>query len=142
MNILERTILMKALTDLVDAEKKATDAEAKALFEPGDRKAVRYAGEKVGTITVSEPKPAWRVTDRRAFTAWVQANHPDAVVAEPVVVPGWEKDLLADPVDPATGEIPDGVELKTGSPSWIVKAAPGAIHALAPGIVRALEIES
>lgn len=141
MNPLERTIALKALSDWLAERKREGDAEVKTLFEPGDRKAVRRDGQKLGEITVSDPKPAWKVTDRAAFTRWVQENHPAAVVTEVRVVPAWEATLLRDPVD-ADGVIPDGVEMKTATPSWIVKPAPDALRVLADDLPGLLEVTS
>ena len=69
-----------------------------------------FAGDtKIGTVTLTDPKPTWRVVDRDAWFLWVKANHPDEIVTTEAVRSSFETALLGR--IQASGEIPDGVDL-------------------------------
>jgi hypothetical protein len=76
---------------------------------------------EIGTVSRNRVSTGYVVTDREAFTEWVAENYPDAIVTARSVVPAWERELLADPVDKATGEVPPGLEEKTSTPGVVVK---------------------
>lgn len=102
---------------------KATRAAVEKTLEPGDRKTA-YLGEgddkrEVGSVRLDRAKAGWRITDRDKFTAWVQANHPAAIVLTPTVVPLWEASVLKQGSTP-DGEIPDGIDWVEGKPTFVV----------------------
>ena len=144
MNALELAILWKAVSAAVAEKKQAVDTEARALFEPGDRKTVWADGEKIGAIVLSDPKPGWKVKDRALFTRWVAEHHPDmtieVVTTEVVVLPEWEKEFLRQPVDAETGEVPPGIKYGSATPAFTITPADGVIPALLPGLAAVLEI--
>ena len=90
---------------------------------PGDRVHARIDGIDVATVSVTDPKAreVVSITDPRAFIAWVQEEHPEAIVP---TVAEWFSDarnlaaLIA-----AEGEVPPGVEVeeRVGSPTVQVR---------------------
>lgn len=103
---------------------KQTRAEVEKTLEPGDRKTA-YLGEgpdkrEVGSVRLDRAKAGYRITDRDAFVAWVQANHPNAIVLTPTVVPLWESALLKDGPVTRDGEVVPGVEWVEGKPTFVV----------------------
>lgn len=119
-----RAIAARLLEDAVKAEGKAAKlAIADAFAETGaDRVRVTDDdGTDLGTVSRSRGRATAKVTDPDAFTAWVAAAHPEAIVT--TVDPDWTARLLlsckvsGDPVDPATGEVVPGVDLVEGAPS-------------------------
>ena len=141
MNTLEKSVLLKALENWITTLKRPVDAETRALFEAGDRKTVRSPeGVRLGTITVSDPKEVWKVTDKEAFTAWVAERYPDSIITTRAVGSAMETALLRDGVDAATGEVPDGIELRSATPSFTVKPETGLVERFLPELGGLLEI--
>lgn len=90
---------------------------------PGDRVHARIDGVDVATVSVTDPKPreTITITDPKAFTTWVQEEHPEAIVT---TVADWFSDArnLAAMIA-AEGEVPPGVEVeeRTGPPTVQVR---------------------
>jgi hypothetical protein len=100
---------VKAVKEHVTALWENLRAEAAPLLEPGDRKAAKLPDGSTGaSIVKTDPKPTtvWRVTDDRAFLAWVKEHRPTAIV-EVVRSSDITSILGAIPTD---GVVPDGVE--------------------------------
>ena len=93
-DIARRAIGEKAI---LDAAKELHDATRELLSEgmhAGDRYTIKADdGTDLGMVYVSDPKGTLRVVDEAAFVAWVQANHPDAII--PTVNPAWQRTLLS-----------------------------------------------
>lgn len=105
------------------ARNKTTRAEVEQMLEPGDRKTA-YLGDgptkrEIGSVRLDRPKSGYRIADRDQFVAWVQANHPAAIVMVPTVVPLWEASVLKQGSTP-DGEVPDGIEWVEGKPTFVV----------------------
>lgn len=139
MNLLEKVIAAKALEAHLKTLKAEIDTEARELFEPGDRKTVRHGDVKLGTITMSDPKATWKVVNREEWTAWVAENYPDALVTTVSVNPAWEAEYLKSPVD-ADGLIPDGLDQRTATPSWIVKPEKTVLAVLSADLPKMLGV--
>lgn len=116
-----RAVLEAAVLKELKERNDATRARVLATLKPGDRRTVWLDVTEVGTVSRNRPSTGWTVTDREAFTAWVAEHYPEAIVTTRSVVPAWEKELLASPVDKETGEIPPGLEEKTSTPGIVVK---------------------
>ena len=73
-----RLLVLGVLTKIV----ARLDREVRAAvdMDPGDRKAAYANGRRIGAVTMTDPKPAYRVTDRDAFRAWVKDHRPDEIV--------------------------------------------------------------
>lgn len=120
--------VLKAASKVIASAQAANDAPLKELFEPGDRKTVRVNGVKLGTISKSEPKDAWKITDDGAFVRYCEKRHPSVVTYVPVVSEAWRESFLKHPYDPETGELADGVEsVAASTPAWKVDPTPEAI---------------
>lgn len=115
-----------------------------------DRAAARR-GERdrsLGKVGLSRPSESWRVTDVDALTAWVLEHAPDEVEHKPVVRASFLAALTAACkkdggwVDPETSEllVPDGMELKLGTPTLQVRPSADAgdlvAEALASGLLH------
>jgi hypothetical protein len=141
-----RFAFLKAVADAIDAELKAErSAHTSTLLEKWRDEGTKSfnillpgSGAKVGTITLTEPKPSTDVVDEAAFLAWCKENRPDAIAVEVIpaipeqvipaqperrreyVDPKAQTAILAelkaaddgDVVDPETGTLVDGVEHK------------------------------
>lgn len=118
---------LKTFADAVAAELKAVKAEMQtALEESGASQvpAVLPDGTKVGTVSLSTPKPAAAVVDDETFLAWVREHSPENVTVVEQVRPAYRAALLADMtkaratewVDTESGEVHEvpGVEIRTG----------------------------
>ena len=137
-DIARRAIGEKAI---LDAAKELHDQTRAALaegMEAGDRLTIKADdGTALGMAYVSDPKGTLRIVDDEAFLAWVQANHPTAII--PAVNAAWQRALLAAGAD-ANGEVPDGCEVVVGRPTLTVKPSDAA-KAIALGLVTR-ELES
>jgi hypothetical protein len=102
-----RAAVLRVVLDEVrkayDAARQAADAGLVDLHQHlgVTQLEIRLPGHtrSVAQITLSEPKPAFRI-DEAAFLTWCQQEHPtevETIVAEPVVAvrPAWRKALLA-----------------------------------------------
>jgi hypothetical protein len=147
-----RFSLLKAFRDAIDAElsneREEHTAELLRLYEESGIKSMDVKlpdGGKVATISLSIPKPTFKITDEQALLDWCQANMPTAVHVDVIpeqpeqVIPavpehevyrldqGMVDALLkgAKPVDPSAGglvvdedgTVVDGVEfVPAGAP--------------------------
>lgn len=139
---MSRDIARRAIGEkaILDAAKELHDQTRAALadgMEPGDRLTVKADdGTALGMVYVTDPKGTLRIVDDAAFLAWVQANHPTAII--PAVNPSWQRALLTAGAD-SNGEVPDGCEVVVGRPTLTVKPSDAA-KALALSLV-ARELE-
>lgn len=83
------------------------------------------------TISVATTCDAVVVTDEKAFTAWVAANHPTEVVAVPSVRPSFRTALLAGAVKRGAacaddGEVIPGCEFRQGGEYRSVSVKPSS----------------
>lgn len=127
------------------------------------------ADSLVATVTLSVPQDALEIADVDAFTAWCEANHPDAVNVETIpgeperveVIPATEdriektlvskevttifkqlKVVEAGIVDPSTGTLVDGVTNVPGSrpKQFAVKYQPDGVEQIV-GAYRAGKLD-
>jgi hypothetical protein len=64
--------------------------------EPGDRAAAKLGAARLGRVAMTEPDIKALVTDRDAFTKFVQAEHPGEVETVVQVRPAYESKLLGE----------------------------------------------
>jgi hypothetical protein len=124
-NKLVTLAVLKKIVDRLDREVRGAVA-----MDPGDRKAAYASEKRIGAVTMSDPKPAFKVTDGAAFRAWVKEHRPDEIVTTEAVRSSFERAILEVGCDAATGEAIPGVELVDGTPYVIVKAETGAESAI------------
>lgn len=136
-DIARRAIGEKAILDAAKELHDQTRAELAGELEAGDRVTIKADGTPLGMVYVTDPKGTLRIVDDEAFLAWVQANHPTAII--PAVNPAWQRALLAAGAD-SNGEVPDGCEVVVGRPTLVVKPSDAA-KAIALGLVQR-ELES
>lgn len=77
-----RVAILKVLTDFTAQLYKEVRAEIAPVMARGDRLMARSpldANTKLGAVTLTDPKPVARVTDRAAFEAWVTENYPGSI---------------------------------------------------------------
>ena len=131
-DIARRAIGEKAILDAAKELHDQTRAELSGEMEAGDRVTVKADGVPLGMVYVTDPKGTLRIVDDEAFLAWVQANHPTAII--PAVNPAWQRALLSAGAD-SNGEVPDGCEVIVGRPTLTVKPSDAA-KAIALGLVQ------
>lgn len=122
--------MKKRLTEL-DADVRS---RLQAAMDRGDRKAGKAGEAKIGTVTLTDPEAAYRVTDGAAFREWVKATRPDEVVVVESVNAAFEKAILAQ--GHHEGEVVPGVELVTGPAVVQVRPAPDAVEAIAAELAK------
>lgn len=127
-----REAALKTLADVIGDELKTVKAEMTAeLAASGATQAAALLpdGTKVGTSSLSVPKPTARVVDEAAFTGWVAEHAPAETVV--TVREAYRKSLLAklaaagaaEVADPDTGEITPvrGVQITVGERTHTVR---------------------
>ena len=137
----EALVRASACQWLTKASKAAMDDAKPSLLEhmgPGGKLHAYVGGLDVGTVSVTDPQPreVLKITDEKAFTAWVKANHPDVIVE--TVAPWFSATANLTALISHTGEMPDGVEIteRVGAPTVQVrlsKAQTANLEALAAG---------
>lgn len=113
------------------------------MLDPGERVPGRIADTKIGAATRTDPKPAARITDSRAFREWVKANRPEEIVTVEAVNAAFEKAILKAVTEagglpvPETGEVVDvpGVQVVAGVPQLRVVPDEGAETTIAAALV-------
>lgn len=117
---------------LSNGSKTAMDAAKESLLVhmgPGDKLHARIGGLDLGTVSVTDPQPreVLAITDEKAFTAWVKANHPDAMVE--TVAPWFAATANLTALIARSGEMPDGVAIteRVGSPTVQVRLSEAQI---------------
>ena len=131
-DIARRAIGEKAILDAAEKLHAQTRAELAGELEAGDRVTIKADGTPLGMVYVTDPKGTLRIVDDEAFLAWVERNHPTAIV--PLLNPAWQRALLAKGAD-ENGEVPDGCEVIVGRPTLVVKPSDAA-KAVALGLVQ------
>lgn len=118
----------KLIADAVKAEHDPVKASLLAAMRDGGVERVRVAdddGSDLGAVSLGQRKPAAKVTDPQAFTAWVAKNYPGEIVQS--VRESFTAKLLAaatatgEPIDTATGAVIPGMELAAGEPYLTVR---------------------
>jgi hypothetical protein len=134
-----RAAVLKVLLDEVTAQLAITKLATEAAFktaESSQAPAVLPGGAKVATVSLAgaDGKTA-SVTNTGAFLAWMIANHPEETE---VVVRGNAQKKILDAakkagraVDPATGDVIPGIEVKDSRPYVSILFKPGGADAVA-----------
>lgn len=123
-NKLVTLAVLKKIVERLTAEVKAS-----ADLDPGDRKSAKAGKQSIGYVLLTDPKEAFRVTDGRAFRAWVKEHRPDEIVTIESVNSAFEKAILERGCDEAGESIP-GVELVAGAPVMQVRPTADAEAAI------------
>ncbi|MGW1997215.1 hypothetical protein [Embleya sp. NPDC001921] len=128
-DLAQREAVLKALHDAIGDELKAVKAETQTALDTTNKGVQQVAatlpdGTKVGTVSLTDPKPEARVTDPAAFLEWVRENYKTEIERRMVteVRAAFITKILAEItaadtpqiVDSETGEIHKvpGVEIK------------------------------
>jgi len=134
-----RMIVTKVFQDDVNKAVADTRRRVEPLMDADDSiPAVLPDGTRVGTVKRSKAPRKPTVTDMAAVLAWVKEHRPEEVQTTESVTPAFLSYLLeqtrkhGEPVYEATGEIVPGVEMRTGTPSFL----PQVDDALVP-VIRA-----
>lgn len=127
--IATRLVIQKTVIDLLKEANDAERADAKAaeFDEPGISEPAKVGDTRIGTVLVGNGRETWKVTDPRAFLAWVTETRPDELVQSvresytAAVLAACKRDGAW--TDTSTGEIfvPPGVACSTGDPVLTVK---------------------
>lgn len=137
-DLARRALGEAAILDAAKELSAATREELAALLSRGTTLTVFNEDETVelGKVLLTNPKPTWRVVDEAALLAWVEANHPAALVEVRTVTinPAWLKNLLAQGAD-ENGEEPPGIAQVSGHPTLQVRPT-AEVKALARSFVQ------
>jgi hypothetical protein len=142
MNLRELSLqaaVLKMLADEVAARLQIVKAATEEAFkDAGATQAVPQLpdGTKVATVSYAGggAKSA-SVTNDQAFLAWMVANHPgetEVIVRESAkrkILDAAKKDGRA--IDPATGEVIPGIEVRESRPYVSIRFKPGGVDAVA-----------
>jgi hypothetical protein len=122
------TMAARLIADVVKTEHDPVKADLLASMLDAGVERVRVAdddGLSLGAVSLGQRKPAAKLTDPAAFTAWVAQRYPDELVRS--VRESFTSKLLAGataasaPVDVSTGEEIPGVEMAAGEPYVTVR---------------------
>lgn len=132
-----REAVLKTLSDTLRGQLDAVKEEMQtALKSTGASQAAAVLpdGTKVGTLSLSVPRPVARVVDEAAFAAWVAEHAP--AETETVVRPAYRKILLARMTSAGAAEVADldtgevvpvpGVDVRAGEPTYTARIAKDA----------------
>jgi hypothetical protein len=121
-----RMLVTKVFQDEVNAAVADTRRRLEPLIDADDAiPGVLPDGTRIGTTKRSKAPKKPTVTDMAAVLAWVKANRPEEVQTTESVTPAFLAYLMAQTkkhgvaVYEATGEIVPGVEMRTGTPSFL-----------------------
>lgn len=124
-------VLKKKLAELEATERAAAMDGA----DPGDKKHAKIGEHRIGQVWLTDPSPAWKVTNRAVFNAWVTEYHPDQIETITSVYASFEKSLrdVGGYINPETGEVEPvpGMEIVPGVSTLTVKADPEAEQVIA-----------
>lgn len=118
----------KLIADVVKAEHDPAKSDLLTSMLAGGVERVGVVdddGAKLGAVSVGQRKPAAKVVDSAAFTAWVEREYPDELVRS--VRESFAAKLLAgataanEPIDAMTGVVIPGVEIVAGEPYLTVR---------------------
>jgi hypothetical protein len=112
------------------------------LLDPADKESL------LGFVQLTKARESWSVTDPDALLEWVEQVAPTEVVTTRQVRPAFIAAVLADCKSHGAwispdGELlaPDGVEVRTGSPTLMVKPTAEADYLVADALAaRRLEL--
>lgn len=122
-------IIQQIIQNLAEEAQELRRGEAAGLFTRVRQTEVpELDGVALGTVRLDRGASGVKVTDRRAFLAWVKEHNPTAIVTVEEVSTAWEKALLRDIkagdwADVEAGELlplPDGVESYASPPKLVV----------------------
>lgn len=111
----DQIVTVKAAMSYLTAIETRLRDELSQAMDPGDRKTAKARGAVIGSVTLTNPDAAWKVTDGRAWREWVKTNRPDEIVTVEAVNSAFEKAMLERGCD-ENGEAIPGVELVSGNP--------------------------
>lgn len=106
-----------------------------AAMDRGDRKTGKAGEAKIGTVTLTDPEAAYRVTDGATFRAWVKKTRPDEIVTVESVNAAFERAILAQ--GHHEGEMVPGIELVNPVAVVQVRPAPDAVESIAAELAKA-----
>jgi hypothetical protein len=113
--------VLRALKHRIREVEGVLSADFLHALDEGDSKAATLDdGTRLGKVSKSRGNQTPAVVDEQAFRRWVKKNYPTEIVES--VAPAFQEKIFVatrsygQPVDPATGEIVPGIELRLGNP--------------------------
>ena len=104
-----RLVMASAVRDAIGDRVEEIRQELRPELNPTDRVGAYVDGVLIGTVSMTQTKPAAKVVDYGALMVWVMEHAPAAaVIPSPTLSPAWVATLLKNGgewVDPATGEV-------------------------------------
>lgn len=144
-----RLVLASAVRDAIADKVDEIRDELRTGLQPGDRKTAYVDGVNVGSVQMTQPKPATKVVDYGALMIWVLEHVPAAIVTTQTINQAWVTTLLKGDgtwTDPQTGEVLEvpGLGVSQAPPRLMVtqtdQATAWAIEALAVAMYTPLAI--
>jgi hypothetical protein len=122
--------VLKALKSRIRDLEIDINAHLMSILDEGDAKAASLPdGARLGKFTKTRGRATPTITDERKFLQWVQDRHPDEI--EQTIRPAFRTKILdsakkyGEAVDPTTGEVVPGIELRHGDPYISFRSEPG-----------------
>lgn len=123
-----RAIVVRVFAEEVDRVVRALREGLEGMLAPNEKLAAELPdGTVIGTVARSKPRSRPSVVDPAALLAWVEKNRPEEIVRS--VNPAYLRALEAQArkhgaaFNTETGEIIPGIEMTTGSPSYLPSAS-------------------
>lgn len=104
------TVLSKRVAEELKAAKAAWEMDAR----PKQRDTGMIGDRVLGTVGLTAGRESIKVTDKAALLEWAKANRPDLLSYDPHIAEDDVKRLIRE-VE-TTGDLPEGMDLVTGSP--------------------------
>lgn len=115
-----RHIITAVMRKKLAEHEKAQKAEFEDSLLPTERRVAMVGETRLGAVTRTKISQSWAVVDDRALLEWAKRAHPEYVRTVTYVDERRIAALLdtagqtSEPVDPETGEVIPGVELRQG----------------------------
>jgi len=104
-----RLVMASAIRDAIGDRVEEIRQELRPELNPTDRIGAYVDGVLIGTVSMTQTKPAAKVVDYAALMVWVMEHAPAAIITpSPTLSPAWVARILKDGgewTDPTTGEV-------------------------------------
>lgn len=128
----DRIAALTVLKKRVDEELKTAKAAWELDARPKQRGTGMIGDRVLGTVGLTAGRESIKVTDKAALVAWAQKNRPDLLSYDPHIAEEDVKRLIRE-VE-TTGDLPDGMDLVTGSPFTSVRLEKDATQVIAEAV--------
>lgn len=129
----EKLVLLAELEKRVKSVKDDLRKEFQSGAVPGDRLTAVLDGQKLGSVTYTKGREAWKHNDPAATLAWAKEHAPHLVETKEVIPDAHLTALKKEPVT-ADGEVIPGFEPVVGDPYASIRPEKNAGELIEAGL--------